>query len=80
MPKTYDDHRAESACRAATESMTMAMKAKRLLAANAIRASVVKISSEQAKRGCTYGIEFQCALYGNVNAILSAAGIKTDKS
>lgn len=80
MPTKYDGHRTENACRVATESMTMAMKAKRLLSATAIRASVVKISSNQSKRGCTYGIEFPCALYGNVDAILSAAGIKTDKS
>lgn len=80
MPTNNDTRRAENACRVATESMTVAMKAKRILSASAIRAAVVKISSGSSRRGCTYGLEFSCALYGNVSAILSAAGIKIDKS
>jgi len=53
--------------------MTIAMKAQRALAKHAVRASVVKISA--TARGCSYGIEFDCALSGNVRAILDEAGI-----
>ena len=63
-------------CRIALGSMTVAMKAQRILSRNAIRADVVKISSEQSlKKGCVYGIEFSCALSGNVRSILDSTGI-----
>ena len=62
-------------CRIALGSMTLAMKAQRILSRNAIRADVVKISSEESSKGCVYGIEFSCALSGNIRAILDSVGI-----
>ena len=62
-------------CRIALGSMTVAMKAQRILSRSAIRADVVKISSDESKKGCVYGIEFSCALSGNIRAILDSAGI-----
>ena len=53
--------------------MTIAMKAQRALSKYAIRASVVKISA--SSHGCSYGIEYDCVLSGNVRAILDEAGI-----
>ena len=62
-------------CRIALGSMTVAMKAQRILSRNAIRADVVKISSDENTKGCVYGIEFSCALSGNIRVILDNAGI-----
>ena len=62
-------------CRIALGSMTLAMKAQRILSRNAIRVDVVKISSEESLKGCVYGIEFSCALSGNIRVILDSAGI-----
>ena len=70
---SYNSYRTASSCRAVTESMTIALKAQKALAKHALRANVVKISS--SARGCSYGIEFDCGLTGNVRAVLDEAGI-----
>ena len=64
-----------SLCRAVTGSMTIALKAQKVLSGYAIRVEVVKISSVNSKRGCAYGIEFPCSILGNVKTILSEARI-----
>ena len=74
-PSSNSIFRDRALCRIALGSMTVAMKAQRILSRNAIRADVVKISSEQSLKGCVYGIEFSCALLGNVRSILDSAGI-----
>lgn len=71
----YASYRTVTVCTAVTVSMTVALKAQRILAKNAIRAEVIKISGASAKKGCTYGLEFDCALLGNVKAILQDFGI-----
>ena len=68
--------RSVTVCTAVTGSMTMALKAQRTLARQAIRANTVKVSKSQSGRGCIYGIEFDCSLSGNVRAILDNAGIE----
>ena len=73
----YDSsYRSATVCTAVTGSMTMAMKAQRALAREAIRANTVKVSRSTAGNGCIYGVEFDCRLMGNVQATLSNAGIE----
>ncbi len=64
-----------SLCRASTGSMTMAIKARRSLAAHGINVNVKKLSAGIEKRGCVYGIEYPCELSGNVTSILRSHGI-----
>lgn len=75
MTNTQDRSRADPICRVETESMTYALKAKRLLGSNALLVNVVKLSSKSSDRGCTYGIEFPCSAYGRVKNILESSGI-----
>ncbi|MBQ8409535.1 MAG: DUF3343 domain-containing protein [Clostridia bacterium] len=70
-----NSYRTVTVCTAVTVSMTVALKAQRILAKSAIRAEVIKVSSSSAKRGCTYGIEFDYSLLGNVKDILGRSGI-----
>lgn len=46
------------ACVAAIGSMTLCMKAQRVLAATGIHARVISLSPEETKRGCAFGISF----------------------
>ena len=64
-----------SLCAASTGSMTMAIKARRSLAAQGITVNVKKLSAGVEKRGCIYGIEYPCDLSGNVASILRSCGI-----
>ena len=65
-----------SVCTAVIGSMTMAMKAQSVLSEAAIRASIAKISSSEARGGCAYGVDFPCTQYANVRTILSHADIR----
>ena len=65
-----------SVCTAVIGSMTMAMKAQSALSEAAIRASIAKISSSEARGGCAYGVDFPCTQSANVRTILSHAGIR----
>ena len=66
---------ASAICTAVLGSMTQAMRAQGALSAAAIRTSVVKISSSRTHNGCAFGVEFPCAQAGNVQTVLSRAGI-----
>ncbi len=63
-------------CTAVIGSMTLAMKAQSILSDAAIRASIAKISSSEARGGCAYGVDFPCTQSSNVQMILSRAGIR----
>ncbi len=56
-------------CTAYIGSTTLAMKAQRVLAAEAIASSVTKVNSSRARRGCAYGVSFDCSQQSNVKAI-----------
>ena len=62
-------------CTAVLGSMTMALKAQRVLSKETIRAETVKISRSSSNKGCIYGVEFDCPLLGNVKSTLDRAGI-----
>lgn len=68
-------YRTGAVCSAVTGSMTMALKAKKILAGVGIRANAVKLSSKSSTRGCVYGVEYPCELSGNVRSMLRSAGI-----
>ncbi len=63
-------------CTAVIGSMTLAMKAQAVLAEAAIRVSIIKISSSDARGGCAYGVDFPCTQSANVRQILTRAGIR----
>ncbi len=62
-------------CTAYIGSTTLAMKAQRALAANAIASTVTKVNSSKARRGCAYGVSFDCSQQANVKAILSKENV-----
>ncbi len=63
-------------CTAVIGSMTQAMKAQSALSEAAIRATVVKVSSTRTHNGCAYGVDFPCTRSGNVQTVLTQAGVK----
>ncbi len=65
-----------SVCIAVAGSMTYAMKAQNALAAASIRSNVTKINSSKSKKGCAYGVSFQCCQLNNVKTVLRNAGIR----
>ena len=73
--KNEPSYRTATVCTAVTGSMTMAMKAQRALAKEAIRATVVKVSKSTSNTGCIYGIEFDISLLGKVRVVLENAGV-----
>jgi len=66
-------HIPSSACTAVIGAMTIAMKAQRILAHNAIRSEVIKIPG--SANGCIYGIRFAYSDLVNVRYALTAGGI-----
>ncbi len=69
-------HDQRQSCTAVLGTLTLAMKAQRALAKQAVKANVVKVSRKSSEKGCIYGIEYDCYLSGNANAILDDAGIE----
>lgn len=47
-------------CLITLKSQTYSMKAQKILYENGISASVTKLDGEYAKKGCAYGIKFDC--------------------
>lgn len=60
-------------------SVTQSMKAKRILAEYSIPVNTTKLSTSRDKRGCVYGIEFNCSQKSNVDRILSGSGISFEE-
>ena len=63
-------------CIAAVGSSTLAIRAKKALANQAILASVVKLDPGMTKRGCSYGVEFSCSQMENARMIFGKERIK----
>lgn len=55
-------------------TLTLALKAKKILAREGIRVTVVKVDS--GEKGCTYGIEFNEQSFYDVVSILRNSGIE----
>ena len=65
-----------SECVAEIGSMTQAMRAQRVLAEIAVPTTVIKSNSFGDRRGCAYGVSFDCAQNENVESALQRAGVK----
>lgn len=64
-------------CKADIGSLTMAMKAQRLLGVAAIPTTVIKINSSSGGiRGCSYGLKFSCPQEYNVRTVLERERIR----
>lgn len=68
-----------SLCTAAADSLTYAMKAQRALADIGIGCDIVKLDPSQAKRGCEYGVSFDCTRTDEVRRTLSGAGVRVKR-
>ena len=62
-------------CTASLNSLTYAIKAQKELAGAGIHAKVVKLDASMSRRGCTYGVEFDCANGRAVRSTLAGARI-----
>jgi len=47
-------------CVASLRSMTYAIKAKKALESADISCEIIKLQPHMTKRGCAYGVQFQC--------------------
>ena len=65
----------EHRCVGALPSMTVAIKAQRLLLAQGISSEVISLTGKETKRGCAFGIEFSCEQEGAVRSMLRAARV-----
>ncbi len=68
-----------SDCTAVIGSMTTALKAQKALLRASIRSTVVKLDSSVTRKGCAYGVEFDCVQTSNVQYTLDTAGIKVSR-
>ena len=64
-----------SKCIVTLPSLTFAQKARKSLAANNLTVTVVKLSPEQAEKGCGWGIEVSCETTAEITRILDISDI-----
>lgn len=62
-------------CIISTKNLTTAQTAKRVLAKEGIYSTVVNIDPALTKKGCSYGLSYNCAEYVKVRKLLNAQGI-----
>ena len=62
-------------CMITLPSMTFAQKAKKVLINNQIAVTVIKLSPEQAEKGCGWGIECPCQKAEEITRILDVSDI-----
>lgn len=72
---TYSNTLFGKTCVAYIGTNTLAMKAQSSLNSAAILSGVVKVNSSKTRRGCAYGVKFDCSQKANVKAILARDGI-----
>lgn len=64
-----------SKCIITLPSLTFAQKARKALAANNVTATVIRLSPEQADKGCGWGIEAECTKTAEMTRILDISDI-----
>ena len=62
-------------CVGALGTITPALQASRALARRGIHAEVIGLSANETKRGCAYGVSFDCAALDLVRTALREEGI-----
>lgn len=63
-------------CAIALKSMTYALKAKRALDDFYINAEIVKLEPNMTKKGCAYGVKFDCVNLKSVQDALKKWSVK----
>lgn len=63
-------------CFASLKSMTYAIKAKKLLSQNYINSEIIKLDPAMTKKGCSYGVEFDCVNLYLAEKLLKESNIK----
>ncbi len=63
-------------CIASLKSMTIALKAQRALNENGIINEIVKLEPYMTKKGCAYGIKFDCINVYSVTNVLKEKRVK----
>ena len=63
-------------CAIALKSMTYAIKAKKALNDNYIDADIIKLEPNMTKKGCAYGVRFDCVNITAVQEVLRKTAIK----
>lgn len=63
-------------CAIALKSMTYAMKAKKALNDHYINADIIKLDPNMTKKGCAYGVRFDCVNLSAVQDVLRNGSIK----
>ena len=66
-------------CSAELVSETAAIRAQKLLSGLAIQSSIINVGQSSSRRGCAYGISFDCNQKANVERVLRNAGIGVRK-
>ncbi len=64
-----------SKCIITLPSLTFAQKARKVLTANNITVTVIRLSPEQADKGCGWGIEADCSGTAELTRILDISDI-----
>lgn len=62
-------------CYAGFDSLTLALKGKRVLDDNAIASEVIKKDAKKSKRGCSYALEIPCSHMKNCEALFNKYGV-----
>ncbi len=52
------------------KSITLGLKAKKILAKSGIKSKLVKLDSSKTENGCSYGIEFKSSEFYNIASLL----------
>ena len=63
-------------CTASFKSMTMALKAKKTLTESYIECEIIKLEPNMTKKGCAYGIKFNCMDLNFIESTLKNKRIK----
>ena len=63
-------------CVASLRSMTIALKAKKVLNEAFIDCEIIKLEPQMTKRGCAYGIKFDCINIYSVENVLKQNRVK----
>jgi hypothetical protein len=66
-------------CTAALASLTYAMKAQGVLSAAGFYTDIVKLDPARSKKGCAYGVQFNCDDSDKVRQVMKTSGISVSR-
>ena len=68
---SYHANHEQMSCHLSLGSMSIAMRAQRLLQQHGISSDVIKASPSDQRNGCIYGLRVICAQYGTATRLIS---------